>query len=296
MTLLIPIMAGIGALCFSNPPPRRKARRKSRRRNPYGDKRDHRKIDIYVGGDYVGSTTWAKNLKEAVAHYSGKVATTSAEKGPHLATRTGGKVTAHYASRNPGKRRKYLRRGRKGCMRNPKPRDLTEHEFTRGAAHVTVATWRNANATAFVAVTARGPGGVKTWEAKSQGPSSGGYSKPQQALERVFHKMIGSYPMTQGSTLIGEIADIAGAKVGGTPKPGVSSNPRKGAKTKMVYVLQGNYGYGWDDETEEDTWKEMREQLKVYRANGGGTYRSIRRRVPIESNPRRRRSNRRSRR
>lgn len=31
----------------------------------YGDKRDYRKIDIIVGGQYRGSTTWAKSLKEA---------------------------------------------------------------------------------------------------------------------------------------------------------------------------------------------------------------------------------------
>lgn len=39
----------------------------------YGDKRDYRKIDIYVARDghykYVASTTWAKTLKEAKARY-----------------------------------------------------------------------------------------------------------------------------------------------------------------------------------------------------------------------------------
>ncbi len=217
-------------------------------------------------------------------------------------------VKAHLAKkRNPAKRRRTTKRASKRTSpafaasrlahwrwhHNPKPRDLTEHEFTRGKAHVTIAMWRNANATAFVAVTARGPGGVKTWEAKSQGPSSGGYSKPQQALERVYFNMTktasqGSYPSTQGSALLSEIADIAAAKVGGT-----STNPhrRKGrrnprvAKTKKVYVIQGNYGYGWDDEAEEDTWKEAREQLKTYRANGGGSYRCITRREKLQANP-----------
>jgi hypothetical protein len=32
----------------------------------YGDKRDYRKIDLIVGGEYRCSTTWAKTLKEAV--------------------------------------------------------------------------------------------------------------------------------------------------------------------------------------------------------------------------------------
>lgn len=35
----------------------------------YGDKRDYRKIDIFVDGKYVASTTWAKNCKEAKAQY-----------------------------------------------------------------------------------------------------------------------------------------------------------------------------------------------------------------------------------
>ena len=30
-------------------------------KTPYGTKRDYRKIDIYVDGEYVGSTTWACN-------------------------------------------------------------------------------------------------------------------------------------------------------------------------------------------------------------------------------------------
>ncbi len=73
-------------------------------------------------------------------------------------------------------------------------------------------------------------------------------------------------------------------------------NPRKGAKTKRVYVLQGYYpGSGWSDVLEEDSWRPvpaangmpgevgMREQLKTYRENDRGTaYRSIQRRVPIE--------------
>jgi hypothetical protein len=31
----------------------------------YGDKRDFKKIEIFVKGKYVGTTTWAKGLKEA---------------------------------------------------------------------------------------------------------------------------------------------------------------------------------------------------------------------------------------
>lgn len=36
----------------------------------YGDKRDYPKIEIFVGGEYRGTTTWAKNLREAIQHYA----------------------------------------------------------------------------------------------------------------------------------------------------------------------------------------------------------------------------------
>jgi hypothetical protein len=35
----------------------------------YGNKRDYRKIDIFSGGKYLCSTTWAKSLGEAVAKW-----------------------------------------------------------------------------------------------------------------------------------------------------------------------------------------------------------------------------------
>ena len=35
----------------------------------YGDKRDYRKIDIFVYGQYVCSTTWARTCREAIAKY-----------------------------------------------------------------------------------------------------------------------------------------------------------------------------------------------------------------------------------
>ena len=33
------------------------------------------------------------------------------------------------------------------------------------------------------------------------------------------------------------------------------------------YEIQGNYGYGWDCLTTEETMKEAQEQLATYRAN-----------------------------
>jgi hypothetical protein len=36
------------------------------------------------------------------------------------------------------------------------------------------------------------------------------------------------------------------------------------------YELKGNYGYGWDILTTEETLKAAREQERTYRANEGG--------------------------
>ena len=56
-------------------------------------------------------------------------------------------------------------------------------------------------------------------------------------------------------------------------------------ENKYTYyvVLQGNYGDGWTDEvfynTKQEGWrKELREDLKSYRENASGQYRTIRRR------------------
>lgn len=47
------------------------------------------------------------------------------------------------------------------------------------------------------------------------------------------------------------------------------------------YELQGNYGYGWDILTTEETLKGAREQERTYRANEGGgvIYKIVRVRV-----------------
>ena len=56
------------------------------------------------------------------------------------------------------------------------------------------------------------------------------------------------------------------------------------AKTKLIHVVQGNYGYGdgWEDLTAEDTRKEALARLREYRANESGPFRLIRRRERIE--------------
>ena len=51
-------------------------------------------------------------------------------------------------------------------------------------------------------------------------------------------------------------------------------------------IIQGNYGYGWDDEDFHECssdffpvdWPAFKENLKAYRENGGGVYRVVKRR------------------
>jgi len=47
-----------------------------------------------------------------------------------------------------------------------------------------------------------------------------------------------------------------------------------------LYVLQGDYGYGhgWEDLTASERYREVRQNLREYRENEGGTYRIIQRR------------------
>ena len=47
---------------------------------------------------------------------------------------------------------------------------------------------------------------------------------------------------------------------------------------KMIFVLQGTYGHGWEDLTAEETRAEIRQRLKEYRENEGGNYRIVRKR------------------
>lgn len=53
-------------------------------------------------------------------------------------------------------------------------------------------------------------------------------------------------------------------------------------KTKDVYILLSNYGYGWEEEIEEDTYKEIRQRIKEYRENTNGQFKIKRKRIPIE--------------
>jgi hypothetical protein len=56
------------------------------------------------------------------------------------------------------------------------------------------------------------------------------------------------------------------------------------AKTKLLWIVQGNYGYGqgWEDVTAEENSKEARDRIREYRENERGVpFRLIRRREKI---------------
>ncbi len=51
-----------------------------------------------------------------------------------------------------------------------------------------------------------------------------------------------------------------------------------------LYILQGNYGHGWEDLTAAPAttngWKEIKQNKREYLDNEGLTYRIIKRRIP----------------
>jgi len=57
--------------------------------------------------------------------------------------------------------------------------------------------------------------------------------------------------------------------------------PKRVPKTKEVFVVQGNYGQGWEDVTEEDNYFEAKKRLKEYNENESYPHRRITRRVKI---------------
>lgn len=54
---------------------------------------------------------------------------------------------------------------------------------------------------------------------------------------------------------------------------------RYNKKFITAFIIQGNYGQGWEDETEESTHKDARVQLKAYRENSQYPSRLVRRKV-----------------
>ena len=55
----------------------------------------------------------------------------------------------------------------------------------------------------------------------------------------------------------------------------------KQTKYRYVKVIQGNFGYGWEDVSEYDRqdFSTVKNDLKEYRLSNTGTYRAINRRV-----------------
>jgi hypothetical protein len=49
-------------------------------------------------------------------------------------------------------------------------------------------------------------------------------------------------------------------------------------KYEYLHVLQGRYGFGWEDLTASEVRSEVRSDLRSYRQNEGGEYRIIQRR------------------
>lgn len=54
-------------------------------------------------------------------------------------------------------------------------------------------------------------------------------------------------------------------------------------KTKDVYEIQSNCGYGWDCETTEENWKDAKAQLKCYIENVNYPVRIVKKRKKLVS-------------
>ena len=54
------------------------------------------------------------------------------------------------------------------------------------------------------------------------------------------------------------------------------------SKYLYVFVIQSDFGYGhgWEDECVEDTWRDCRDNLRLYRENSPYPVRYIQRRIP----------------
>lgn len=52
-------------------------------------------------------------------------------------------------------------------------------------------------------------------------------------------------------------------------------------KTRDIFILMTNYGYGWEEEVAEYSYKEIRERAKEYMENTNAKIKVVRRREPI---------------
>ena len=58
----------------------------------------------------------------------------------------------------------------------------------------------------------------------------------------------------------------------------MTNTMNKTKKYDYLFVLQGNYGQGWEDLCASESSTEVRQNRKEYRENEGGNYRIIQRR------------------
>lgn len=224
------LAAGFGMMGLMGNPPRRC--RKHRRRNPSEAARE---LALYIVND---GDLYRQNIKYVIANlakkikkgkYDPKLALKlwkhSADWGAQKYTKEfGGSGNGSYGSFNATDRRDAAAelqehyeeelREAAGIKTNPAHRDVETHNYRFGMIHVEITTWRLKSATACIQVVARG-NGVKSWEAKSQGPSAGGYHKPTQAAERVYFKITGAWPSTNfggGEAMYKTIAEAAATR------------------------------------------------------------------------------------
>ena len=55
-------------------------------------------------------------------------------------------------------------------------------------------------------------------------------------------------------------------------------------KTKDIYIIMSNYGYGWEEELFEATYSEAKQQVKTYKENcKNAQYKIIKKRVKIDT-------------
>lgn len=93
---------------------------------------------------------------------------------------------------------------------------------------------------------------------------------------------------TLGSDMVLRLVDTAKAIGYRAPKNRNGSPARcffeylaRQPKTELLYVVQGNYGHGWEDLTASADYKEARADIKAYRENDPAPTRLIKRRVKI---------------
>jgi hypothetical protein len=106
--------------------------------------------------------------------------------------------------------------------------------------------------------------------------------------------LAGKFKVRDGTTKYTEDdwQDLAGENVGSimnpirrenmwTKAPEKEKKAPKIPKTKEEFVIQGNYGSGWEDVTSEDKWSEAKARLREYQENEPQyAHRRITRRIP----------------